>query len=208
MITLYSMPSSGNSYKIRLLLAHLGIPFKHIAVEYEGEATLTQTSQFRALNPTGKVPLVVFEDETTLSESNALLHYFGEGTPWVPDERLDRALMYQWMFFEQNMHEGSVAVRMATYNYPQREMDRSPPRMAALLEAGHAALDVMETRLQGHNWLAGQHVSLADLCLYAYTHGARQGGFDLDSRPGISGWLSRVSNLPGHVPLNWLPADA
>ena len=121
MITLYSMPSSGNSYKVRLLLAHLGIGYHHVPVEYEGPTTLTQTDGFRKKNPTGKVPTVEFEDGECLSESNAILHYFGEGTRFVPGDKLVRARMYQWMFFEQNFHESTVAVRGAAFLYPKKE---------------------------------------------------------------------------------------
>lgn len=205
MITLFSMPSSGNSYKGRLLLAHLGIPYTHVAAEYDGDATLTRTPEFLQKNPTGKVPLVVFDSGATLSESNAILHYFGEGTRFVPDDRLARAKMYQWMFFEQNFHEGTVAVRSAVYVYPQREMDRSEQRLADLLEGGNKALDVMEVQLQQTPYLVGASLSLADICLYGYTHSAARGGFDVKTRTGIADWLQRIRNEPGHVALDWLP---
>lgn len=207
MITLYSMPSSGNSYKVRLLLAHLGIPFDHVAVEYDGDATFTRTIEFRSKNPTGKVPTVQFEDGECLSESNAILHYYGEGTRFAPENKLTRARMYQWMFFEQNFHESTVAVRCAVYNYPQRPMDRSPERLADLLAGGNRALDVMEVQLNKAPFLAGDTLSLADICLYAYTHSATVGGFDVESRTGIAKWLERVSSEPGHVPLEWLPTQ-
>ena len=207
MITLYSMPSSGNSYKVRLLLAQLEIPFNHIEVEYAGADTLTQTAGFEEKNPTRKVPLVEFEDGEHLAESNAILHYFGEGSAFVPQDKLARARMYQWMFFEQNFHEASVAVRAATFVYPQREMDRSPERMAALLESGNKALDVMETQLLKTPYLAGDTYSLADICLYAYTHSAAKGGFDVVSRAGIAAWLDRVATQPRHVTLDWVPEN-
>lgn len=205
MFTLYSMPSSGNSYKVRLLLAHLGLAYTHVAAEYDGDASLTRTDDFMRKNPTGKVPTVEFEDGACLSESNAILMYFGEDTRFVPDDKLARARMFQWMFFEQNFHESSVAVRCATFVYPQREMDRSPERMAALLESGNKALDVMEVQLQKTPYLAGDMFSLADICLYGYTHSADRGGFDISGRKGIANWLERVRNQPGHVTLDWLP---
>jgi len=205
LITLFSMPSSGNSYKVRLLLAHLNIDYTHIAAEYDGDASLTRTSEFLAKNPTGKVPLVAFESGESLSESNAILHYFGEGTRFVPSDRLSRAKMYQWMFFEQNFHEGTVAVRSAVYVYPQREMDRSPQRLADLLDGGNRALDIMEVQLQQTAYLAGEEFTLADICLYGYTHSASRGGFDVESRSGIAAWLKRVRDEPGHVALDWLP---
>jgi len=205
MFTLYSMPSSGNSYKVRLLLAHLGLDFKHVAAEYAGDDTLTLTDDFRQKNPTGKVPTIEFEDGNCLSESNAILHYFGEGTRFVPEDKLARARMYQWMFFEQNFHEGTVAVRAAVYVYPNRDMDRSPERLAALLDGGNRALDIMEVQLAKTPYLAGDTLSLADLCLYAYTHSAANGGFDVVGRKGIAAWLERVSSEPTHVTLDWLP---
>lgn len=205
MLTLYSMPSSGNSYKVRLLLAHLKIDYQHVAVEYAGEDTLTKTQKFLRKNPTGKVPTVEFDDGKCLSESNAILHYFGEATRFVPNDRLERARMYQWMFFEQNFHESSVAVRCAVYTYPDREMDRSPQRLEQLLQAGNKALDVMESHLAQHPYLAGSDLSLADICLYGYTHSAASGGFDVVGRRGIADWLNRIQNAPGHVTLDWLP---
>ena len=205
MFTLYSMPSSGNSYKVRLLLAHLGKTYLHVATEYDGDKTLTRTADFQRKNPTGKVPTLEFEDGECLSESNAILLYFGEGTRFVPQDKLARARMYQWMFFEQNFHEGTVAVRCAVYVYPQREMDRSHERLAALLEGGNKALDVMEVQLAKTPYLAGDAISLADLCLYGYTHSAERGGFDITSRKSIAAWLERVRGEPGHVSLDWLP---
>lgn len=197
------MPSSGNSYKVRLLLAKLGLPFKHIAVEYEGKSTATRTAKFRALNPAGKVPLLILETGEALAESNAILHYLGEGTRFVPQDRLTKARMLRWMFWEQNAHETSVAVRRATFTYPHREMNRSAARMADLLTAGHAALNVMETHLQNHDWLAGDTITLADLCLYPYTAGCEVGGFDLTPRPAIKAWLKRVEHDGNHVGVEW-----
>ncbi|MEM9733681.1 MAG: glutathione S-transferase family protein [Pseudomonadota bacterium] len=204
MLTLYSMPSSGNSYKVRLLLAKLNLPFKHIAVEYDGENTATRTAEFRALNPAGKVPLLILENGETLAESNAILHYLGEGTRFMPQDRLQKARMLRWMFWEQNAHETSVAVRRATFVYPNREMDRSPARMADLLASGHGALDVMETHLKNHDWLAGETITLADLCLYAYTAGCEIGGFDLAPRPAVTAWLKRVESDADHVSVDWI----
>lgn len=206
MITLYSMPSSGNSYKVRLLLAKLGVSYTHVATEYDGGKELTKTDSFKKKNPTGKVPTIEFEDGQCLSESNAILHYFGEGTQFVPQDKLARARMYQWMFFEQNFHEGSVATRAAILTYLDRAHLRTPQHLDPLLESGHRALDVMETQLQKTPFLAGADFSLADICLYAYTHSAEaKGGFDVASRSGIGAWLSRCAEHPDHVSLEWLP---
>ena len=204
MLTLYSMPSSGNSYKVRLLFALLDIPFRHVTTEYDGGAELTSTSEFREKNPTGKVPLVEFENGDLLSESNAILHYFAEGTHLVPADKLQRARMYQWMFFEQNMHEGAIAVRSALLTYPHRKKDATEERLAALLKSGHAALQVMETRLQTSPYLAGDGYSIADIALYAYTHSAEEkGGFDLSRYPGIIAWLDRIASHNRHVDIHW-----
>lgn len=177
-------------------------------VEYgNGEQEqLTLTKEFRAKNPAGKVPLLEFENGECLSESNAILHYYAEGTRFLPMDNLERARVYQWMFWEQNVHEGAIAVRMAVFNYPHRDMDRSPERLTNLLENGNSALDVMEVQLAKTRFLAGDSISIADLCLYAYTHRANLGGFDLEARKGIASWLKRVAEDKGHVPIDWLPA--
>ena len=204
MITLYSMPSSGNSYKVRLLLAKLSIAFDHVSAE-EGSGVTTGAA-FRALNPKGKVPLVVFEDGETLSESNAILTHFGEGTRFWPTDALERSRMLAWMFWEQNSHEATVGVRAAILCYDKNAARRVPQELDPLLAAGHAALAIMEQRLGDHEWLVGQAMSLADICLYAYTHTAdMRGGFDLGQFEGIGRWMARVEADAGHVTMDWLP---
>jgi glutathione S-transferase len=205
MLTLYSMPSSGNSYKVRLLLALLNIPFRVIETEYDGGRELTKTPEFLAKNPHGKVPLLELEDGRLLSESNAILLYLGEGTRFVPDERFDRAKVHQWMFWEQNSHEGTIAVRGAILRYPERAHRRTPEILGPLLEGGNHCLGVMETQLSKTPYLTGDSFTLADICLYAYTHSADRGGFDLNQFPAVQAWLKRVSSEPGHVPLEWKP---
>ena len=205
MLTLYSMPSSGNSYKVRLLFAKLGIAFQH--VEAENGSGVTRSEAFLALNPKGKVPLVVWDDGSTLSESNAILCRFGEGTQFWPADPDERATMLAWMFWEQNAHEPTIAVRAGILFYADRAHRRTPAELDPLLEGGHAALEVMETRLARAPFLAGEAITLADLCLYAYTHtaGAR-GGFAMDRFPAVNAWLARVAADEGHVPLEWLGA--
>ncbi|MBO6637422.1 MAG: glutathione S-transferase family protein [Roseitalea sp.] len=207
MLTLWSMPSSGNSYKVRLLLAHLGVPFRHMPAE-QGSG-VTQSDAFRAINPAGKVPLLVLEDGRTIRESNAILLYLGDGTRFVPDDRYSRALVHQWMFFEQYSHEPAIAVRAGILTYDDRAHLRTPDMLDPLLEKGHAALDLMERQLEATPWLAGDTPSVADICLYAYTHCAGdKGGFDMDRFPAVNRWLQRAAAEPGHVPLEWLPEDA
>jgi glutathione S-transferase len=202
MLTLYSMPSSGNSYKVRLLLAKLGIAFKHVAAEYGSGVTTSEA--FRTLNPNGKVPLVQFEDGRILSESNAILLYFGEGTRFVPQDKFARAKVHEWMFFEQNFHEGTVAVRAAVLTYAHRAAARTPENLANLLEGGHRAMGVMEAQLEKAPFLAGDIFTVADICLYAYTHSAgTKGGFEMERFPAINEWLKRCAADGGHVPLEW-----
>jgi len=139
--------------------------------------------------------------------SDLILHYFGEGTEFVPQDKLARARMYQWMFFEQNFHEGTIATRAAILTYPERAHLRTAEHLDPLLEGGHRALDVMDVQLRQTPFLAGDSFSLADICLYAYTHSAEaMGGFDVASRGGIVDWLERCAQQPNHVPLDWLPS--
>jgi len=204
MLTLYSMPSSGNSYKVRLLLALLGRAYRHIDAEYG--SGVTATAEFRALNPAGKVPLLVLEDGRLLSESNAILLYLARGTRFLPDDAYDQALCHQWMFFEQNSHETSVAVRAAILTYPHRAHLRTPDHLDPLLESGHRALSIMETQLEKTPYLTGGAITVADLCLYGYTHSAgAKGGFEMERFPAIAAWLERVAAEPGYVPLTFIP---
>ncbi|RWR33387.1 glutathione S-transferase family protein [Sinirhodobacter populi] len=198
---LYSMPSSGNSYKVRLALALLGRSCETVDVEYQTEA-LDQAKAIGAL-PFGKAPVLRLDDGRLLPESNAILFWLGEGTDFIPADPYERAQMLSWMFWEQNQHEGTVAVRAALLNYPHRKAQATPERLAELLDNGHANLAVMERRLTDHDWLVGGAVSLADICLYGYTHTAgTRGGFEMDRFPGINRWISRIAALPGYVGLD------
>jgi glutathione S-transferase len=203
MLTIHGMLGSGNCYKPRLLLAMLGRPFRHVEVDAMGGAT--RDPGFLALNPNGQVPLLELGDGRTLAESNAMLLYLGEGTPFVPADAFERAKMFEWMFFEQYSHEPFVAVRRALLVYPQRAARATPERLEATLAGGEAALGVMERRLRDAPFLVGEAPSLADVALFAYTHVADEGGFDLAAFPAVAGWLRRVVALPGFRPMNWLP---
>jgi glutathione S-transferase len=202
---LYGKHDSGNCYKPRLLLAKLGRPFRHIEVDSSDGSTWKP--EFLARNPNGKVPLLELDDGRYLAESNAILLYLGEATRFVPAEPFERALVHQWLFFEQYSHEPYIAVRRAIRTYPNRAHQGTPERMAALLESGNHALGVMEGQLAQTPFIAGKAMSVADIALYAYTHDAGVGGFELDSFPAVSAWLRRVEADPGHVAMNWLPAD-
>ncbi|MCL7996833.1 glutathione S-transferase family protein [Brucella sp. 21LCYQ03] len=203
MLTIYSQPDSGNCYKPRLLLAKLGKPFKHIAVSaLDGS---TRTPEYLAKNPNGKVPLLELEDGRFIAESNAILLHLAEGTAYLPKDAYERALVYQWLFFEQYSHEPYVAVRRALMVYPERARDATPERLASTLVGGDKALSVMETQLKKTPFLAGDTLSIADIALYAYTHEAHRGGFNMDQYPAVQAWLARVAADKGHVPMDWLP---
>lgn len=200
--TLYSMQSSGNCYKPRLLMHQLGLAFRLIETDPgKGE---TRTREYLALNPNGRVPLLVLPDGRRLSESNAMLLYLAEGTPFLPTDRYERALCHQWLFFEQYEHEPTIAVaRSWMAIYPDRIGKATKEQIANWQEKGNRALAVMETRLADHDWLASSAYSVADIALYAYTHVAHEGGFDLAPYPGIGRWLARVAATPGYVGIDW-----
>jgi glutathione S-transferase len=191
------MADSGNSYKVKLALEQLGLPYRWVEVDSgRGE---TRTAQFLAMNPNGKVPTLALEDGGYLPESNAILCYLAEGSPLMAAERLARARILQWMFFEQYSHEPYVAVARAILHQP-----RDSPRRAELPrlhERGHQALAVMEEQLAREPFFAGERYSVADISLFAYTHCAADGGFDLGRYPAIRGWLDRVRSQPRFVPL-------
>ncbi len=203
-LTLYSMPSSGNSYKVRLLLALLGTPYRHIGMEYETPALDAAHAEGRL--PLNKLPVLELADGTRIPESNAILCFLAEGTEWLPFDPVARAQVLAWMFWEQNQHEGVIAVRTALLTYASRKHLATPERLAELLEAGHERLRQMEDRLATHDWIAAETPTVADLSLYAYTHSAgSKGGFDLDRFPGINRWLERIVALPGYVALDDIP---
>lgn len=202
MMTIYGMSDSGNCYKPRLLLALIGLRFRHVEVSFLDGGT--SQPDFLAKNPNGKVPLLELEDGRLLAESNAILCYLADGTAFMPSDRYERALALQWMFFEQYSHEPYVAVRRSLMRYPQMADQAPPARMATLLERGNKALSVMDIRLSASPFLAGAAPSVADIALFAYTHCADEGGFVLEDFPAVCAWLDRVRALPGFRPM--LPA--
>lgn len=204
-ITVWSMPSSGNSYKVRLLLALLDRPYTHIACESGSDALARAKAEGKA--PRGKLPGLELPGGRVLGESNAILVYLAEGTHWLPADAGDRAEVLAWMFFEQNRHEPVIAVRASLRSYPERAAEATPERMASLLTQGDAVLDILETALSGRDWLVGVRPTIADIALYAYTHTAEgRGGFDFARRPAIRAWLDRVAALPRYVALDAVPA--
>jgi glutathione S-transferase len=198
-LLLYDSPVSGNCYKVRLLLAHLGIPYERRELSVVDRSNRSEV--LGDLNPAQRVPTLVLDDGRALGESGAILWYFAEGTEFVPEDRYERAQMLQWMFFEQYDHEPALAVVRFWVAYsgrPEAFADRLEERMAA----GYRALDAMERHLDGRIFFVGDRLSLADIALYAYTHVAPEGGFELDSYPAVGAWLDRVAAKPGHVPID------
>jgi glutathione S-transferase len=196
MLTVYGMKSSGNCYKVHLLLEQLGRPYRW--VEVNSAAGETRTPQYLAMNPNGKVPLLEVEPGRWLAESNAILCYLAEGTPLWPPDAWGRAQVLQWLFFEQYSHEPYIAVARFICRWlgPQHERSAELPR---LRERGAQALAVMEHQLQTQPFIAGSQYSIADIALYAYTHAAADGGFDLDAYPQLQAWLQRVRAQPGFI---------
>lgn len=205
MLTLYSMQLSGNSYKVRLLLARLGIPYRLVEVDIlKGE---TRTPEFLAKNPDGHVPLLELDGGQRLAESNAILVYLAEGSPYLPDDRLARAEVLRWMFFEQHSHEPAIAAaRFWLHLVNGRELRAN--EIDQWMEQGYAALKLMERHLSANAFFAGGRVTVADLALYAHTHVAPEGDFDLSGFPAVNDWLTRVAAEPGHVALQALSGPA
>ena len=202
MISVHGMHDSGNCYKPRLLLAKLGRPFRHVET---ASRVGTKTADFLAKNPNGRAPVLELEDGRIVAESNAILLHLAEGTRFLPADAYQRALAYQWMFFEQYSHEPYIAVRRALMVYPHRAAEATPEKLAATLAGGEKALGVMEEQLKKTRFFVGDAMSVADIALYAYTHEAHLGGFDLARYPSVTAWLRRVESDPGHVPITWLP---
>jgi glutathione S-transferase len=198
-LLLYNSQVSGNCYKVRLLLAHLGIPYEREELSVVDRSN--RADVLGGLNPALRVPTLVLDDGRSLAESGAILWYFGEGTRFVPEDAYERAQVLQWMFFEQYDHEPAIAVTRFWLTYsgrPEAFADRLEERIAA----GHRALAAMERHLREHVYLVRDGTTLADIALYAYTHVAPEGGYELDGYPAIRAWLDRVAAEPGHVPID------
>ncbi|HYC00175.1 MAG TPA: glutathione S-transferase family protein [Candidatus Limnocylindrales bacterium] len=198
MLRLYDFLDSGNGYKVRLLLTQLAIPYELVEVDIlSGQ---TRTPEFLEKNANGRIPLLELEDGRRLAESNAILCYLAEGTPMLPQDRWQRAQVLQWMFFEQYSHEPNIATSRFLLRHTAPE-DLRRALLPAKKIAGEAALGVMERHLAGHAWLVGERYGVADIALYAYTHVAGEGGFDLAPYPAVRAWLDRVRGQPGHKPI-------
>jgi len=199
MTTVYGMKTSGNCYKVQLALEQLGQPYRWI--EIDSAAGETRTPEYLARNPNGKVPLLELDDGRHLAESNAILCYLADGSPLLPDERWQHAQCLQWLFFEQYSHEPYVAVaRFICLWLPEDHPRRAElPRLRA---RGEQALGVMEKHLARQPFFVAGGYSVADIALFAYTHAAADGGFDLSRYPAIEAWLGRVRSQPRFVPMS------
>ena len=196
MLKVYGDIVSGNCYKVKLLLSLLGREHEWIHLDImRGDA---HKPQFLALNPNGKVPTVVLEDGRVLTESNAILHYFAEGSSFLPSDPYLHAKVLQWQFFEQYSHEPYIAVARFIAKYLGLPDDRREDYLAKQA-GGHKALQVMESQLQQTPFLIGDTYTIADISLYGYTHVADEGGFDVERYPAIVRWLARVKSHPRHV---------
>ena len=198
MFTVYGMSDSGNCYKVRLALEQLSLPYRWIEVNtMRGE---TRTPDYLAKNPNGQVPALVLEDGSVLPESNAILSYLADGSALLPQDRAGRARVLQWMFFEQYSHEPCIAVARAILRYLPPDSPRRA-ELPRLQERGYRALGDMEQHLEREPFFAAGRYTVADIALYAYTHCAAEGGFDLSRLGAVRAWLERVRQQPRHVPL-------
>ncbi|MFG1266464.1 glutathione S-transferase family protein [Xanthobacter sp. DSM 14520] len=205
MLTLYSTQASGNSYKVRLILAKLGRPFRLEEVDiFAGEH---RTPEFLARNPEGRVPLLGI-DGCFLAESNAILFYLADGTPFLPADPFDRAETLRWMFFEQHSHEPGIAAARFWLKQVRGGRDLRTHDVDRWMEEGYAALKVMERHLAGRRYFVGEALTIADMALYAHTHVAEEGDFSLRGFPAVRAWLERVAAEPGHVDMEWRPSVA
>ena len=195
---IYGDLQSGNCYKVKLLLTLLQLPFEWQNVDIlNGEC---HTAEFLALNPNGKIPVMVLDSGECLSESNAILNYLAAGTPFLPDDPLARAKVLQWQFFEQYSHEPYIAVARYIAKYLGLPADRIT-EYESKRSGGYAALKVMEQHLAAHDYFVGNTLTIADISLYSYTHVAHEGGFDLADYPAVKGWINRVESAPNYIGL-------
>ena len=206
MYTLYSMQRSGNSYKVRLALAQLGIPYRLVEIDIlKGES---RTPEFLAKNPNGQVPLLEAAPSRFLAESNAILWYLTRGTSLRPEHRLDEAEALQWMFFEQHSLEPNLGAAYFWLALVKGGRDLQQHAVEDWMEEGNRSLAVMENHLRHHRYFVTNRYTLVDIALFAYTHLAHECDFDLASFPAIRDWLDRVRAEPGHVSMDWQPSES
>jgi glutathione S-transferase len=193
---LYNAPVSGNCYKVRLLAAQLGLPLELVDLDVIDRSN--RPPLLGPINPALRMPTLVLDDGRPLAESGAILCHLAEGTPLLPADSYERAQVLQWLFYEQYDHEPNIAVarfQLTVSGTPERYAAELPARQAA----GYRVLDAMQRHLTERTFLVGERYTIADIALYAYTHVAGEGGFELDRYPAITAWLERVRSQPGHI---------
>ncbi len=199
MLRLYDNKESRNGYKVVMLLNHLGVAFERVEIDlFTGES---RRPEYLAKNPAGKIPALELEDGTVLAESGAILWYLAEGTDFLPDDRIGRAQVLRWICFEQNAHETNLAEARFILSHPELSQGREQHILPEKQKRGNAALALMEQHLAGNDFFAAGRYTIADIALYAYTHVAGEGGFDLSQYPAIGAWLDRVAAQLGYVPV-------
>lgn len=196
MYKLYDFLPSGNAYKVRLLLTQLQIPFELIEINLLKRES--RTEEFLQKNPNGKIPVLEIAANQFLPESNAILYYLSQGTEYFPQDKYQQAQVIQWLFFEQFSHEPNIATPRFWISV-LNQADKYQAQIAQKQELGYAALNVMEQHLKNHDFLAADKYTIADIGLYAYTHVADEGGFDLTKFPAILAWLKRIQDQPRHI---------
>jgi glutathione S-transferase len=194
---LYDFLDSGNGYKVRLLLHKLDIAYERVEMDILSGAT--RTPEFLARNPDGRIPSLELDDGRILPESNAILCYLADGSRFIPEDRFDRAQVMRWMFWEQYVHEPNVAVARFIRHFTDTDSPRRGGELTAKMEGGNRALGIMDRHLKDHDFLVGDSVTIADISLYAYTHVAGEGGFELNNFPNLVDWLDRVADDAPHI---------
>ncbi|HEY0851503.1 MAG TPA: glutathione S-transferase [Bradyrhizobium sp.] len=204
MYKLYSMQRSGNSYKVRLALALLNIPYEAVEIDIlRGES---RTPEYLAKNPSGQIPLLEV-DGRYLAESNAILWFVANGASLSPESRIERAEALQWMFFEQHALEPNIGAAYFWLSLVKGGRELQTHALEDWMERGYAALQVMENHLKTHQYFAAGQLTVADIALYGYTHVADRCDYDLSTFPAIRAWLRRVEATPGFVAMDWTPGE-
>ncbi len=202
MYKLYDFLPSGNGYKVRLLLTQLQIPFELIELNILNKET--RTPEFLQKNPNGKIPLLEIAPDEFISESNAILYYLSQGTEYFPQDKYQQAQVMQWLFFEQYSHEPNIATTRYWISILNKA-DEYQAQIKQKQQLGYAALNVMEQHLKTHNFLVADKYTIADIGLYAYTHVAEEGRFDLTKFPAILAWFERVQSQPKYIAISERP---
>jgi glutathione S-transferase len=197
-VLLYDSRVSGNCYKVRLLFAHLGLSYERKEVDVVERAERLEL--LGELNPGLRVPTLVLDDGRSLGESNAIMWLLSQGTPYWPEDQFECAQVLQWMFFEQYSHEPNIAVLRFWSQFAS--VKPTDTEVEAKLKGGYAALDAIERHLTGRRFFVAERYTIADIALYAYTHVADEGGFDLSRYPHICTWIARVAEQPAHISID------